>query len=148
MPARQSSELFHIDRGGALDHLGFSALPRMVAAAPKFAWPLLKESCSAWLADNAPSLGAALAFYTIFSLAPVLILAVAVGAMVFGRQAAEGEIVRQAQALVGAVPARAIQGVIQSASRPTLGAIATAISLATVLLGASGAFTEPHSAAR
>ena len=64
------------------------------------AWALLKEACSAWMEDNAPRLGAALAFYTIFSLTPVLIVVIAVAGAVFGRAAAEGEILRQIQAFV------------------------------------------------
>jgi membrane protein len=67
----------------------------------KVAYALLKEACSAWLEDNAPSLGAALAFYTIFSLAPVLIVAIAVAGLAFGQREAEGEVLRQIQALVG-----------------------------------------------
>ncbi len=58
---------------------------------------LLREAGAAWLADNAPRLGAALAFYTLFSLAPVLIVAVSVAGFVFGEKAAQGEIVRQFQ---------------------------------------------------
>jgi len=112
------------------------------AADPRAAWALLKEACSAWMADNAPSFGAALAFYTIFSLAPVLIVVIAVAGVVFGREAAEGEILRQIQTLVGHSGATTIQSVIQSANRPGLGVIASTLSVATVLLGASGAFLE------
>ena len=64
---------------------------------------LLRQAGSAWLADNAPRLGAALAFYTLFSLAPVLIVAVSVAGFVFGEKAAQGEIVRQFQGLMGAI---------------------------------------------
>ena len=63
---------------------------------------LLRQAGAAWLADNAPRLGAALAFYTLFSLAPVLIVAVSVAGFVFGQKAAQGEIVRQFQGLMGA----------------------------------------------
>jgi membrane protein len=111
------------------------------AANPRTAWALLKEACCAWAADNAQSLGAALAFYTIFSLAPVLIVATAVAGAVFGREAAEGEVLRQIQAWVGPTGAAAIQTVIQNADRPALGTIAGIIGLGTLLLGASGAFT-------
>jgi membrane protein len=88
------------------------------------------------------SQGAALAFYTIFSLAPVVIVAIAVAGVVFGRQAAEGEILRQIQSLVGHAGAVTIQTVIQRADRPALGIIASTVGLLTVLLGASGAFLE------
>jgi membrane protein len=108
----------------------------------RVAYALLKEACSAWLEDNAPRLGAALAFYTIFSLAPVLIVAIAVAGLAFGQRAAEGEVLRQIQALVGETGARAVQAVIQSANRPALGVIATTIGIVTVLVTASGAFVE------
>jgi membrane protein len=109
---------------------------------PSAAWLLFKEAGSAWVADNAPSLGAALAYYTIFSLAPVLIVVIAVAGLAFGREAAEGEILRQIQALVGPAGAATIQTIIQRADQPALGIIASALGLATVLVGASGAFVQ------
>ena len=108
----------------------------------KAAYALFKEACSAWIEDNAPSMGAALAFYTIFSLAPVLMVAIAVAGLAFGQKAAEGEFLRQLQGLMGETAARAVQAIIQSANRPALGAIATTIAIGTALLGASGAFVE------
>lgn len=112
------------------------------AAKLKAAYALLKDACRAWRDDNAPSLGAALAFYTIFSLAPVLIVAIAVAGLAFGQRVAEGEIFRQLQTLVGETGAKAVQAIITSADRPALGIIAGAIGIGTVLLGASGAFVE------
>lgn len=108
----------------------------------KVAYALLKDACSAWAEDHASSLGAALAFYTVFSLAPVLIVAIAVAGLAFGQKAAEGEFSRQLQGLVGETGARAIQAIIQSANRPALGVIASTIGLGTLLAGASGAFIE------
>src|SRR5579872_2440748 len=87
------------------------------------AYGLLKQACSAWAEDNAPSMGAALAFYTVFSLAPVLIIAISVAGVVFGQKAAEGEFSQQLQGLVGETGARAIQAILQSANRPALGII-------------------------
>jgi membrane protein len=110
------------------------------------AYALFKEACSGSVESHASSLGAALAFYTVFSLAPVLIVAIAVAGLVFGQKAAEGEFSRQLQALVGATGARAIQAIIRSASRPTLGIIAGAFGIGTLLAGASGAFVELHDA--
>ena len=112
----------------------------------KITFNLLKEACSAWVEDDAPSLGAAMAFYTIFSLAPVLMVALAVAGFAFGHKTAEGEILRQLQALVGQTGARAIQTVIQSADRPVLGVVASTIAIGTVLVGASGAFVELQAA--
>jgi membrane protein len=77
----------------------------------------------------------------IFSLAPILIVAIAVAGLAFGKSAAEGEVLRQMQALVGETGAKAVQA-IQSANRPALGVIAATIGILTVLVGASGAFVE------
>jgi membrane protein len=109
---------------------------------PKAAYALFKEACLAWVEDDAPSMGAALAFYTVFSLAPVLIVAISVAGLAFGQKAAEGEFSRQLQGLVGETGARAIQAIIQSANRPALGLIASAIGIGILLVGASGAFVE------
>jgi membrane protein len=103
---------------------------------------LLRQAGAAWLADNAPRLGAALAFYTLFSLAPVLIVAVSVAGFVFGEKAAQGEIVRQFQGLMGAQGAIAIETIIQSTNRPALGVFATTLGLLAIFVGASGAFNE------
>lgn len=103
---------------------------------------LLRQAGAAWLGDNAPRLGGALAFYTLFSLAPVLIVAVSVAGLVFGQQAAQGEIARQFQGLMGAQGATAIETIIQGANRPALGVLATTLGLLTMLIGASGAFNE------
>jgi membrane protein len=103
---------------------------------------LLRQAGAAWLADNAPRLGAGLAFYTLFSLTPVLIVAVSVAGFVFGQKAAQGEIVRRFQGLIGTQGAMAIETIIPSTNRPALGVFATMIGLLTILVGASGAFNE------
>lgn len=113
---------------------------------PKAASVLFKRACLAWAEDNAPSMGAALAFYTVFSLAPVLIIAISVAGLAFGQRAAEGEFLRQLQGLVGGTGARAIQSIIRSADRPALGIIASAMGIGTLLAGASGAFVELQAA--
>jgi membrane protein len=106
------------------------------------AYVLFKKACSAWADDNAPSMGAALAFYTVFSLAPVLIVAISMAGLAFGEKAAEGEFARQLQGLVGETGARAVQAIMQSADRPALGIIASAFGIGILLVGASGAFVE------
>jgi membrane protein len=103
---------------------------------------LLRQAGASWLADDAPTLGAALAFYTLFSLAPVLIVAVSVGGVVFGKKAAQGEIVRQFQGLMGTQGATAIETILQSTNRAAQGVLATALGLLAILVGASGAFNE------
>jgi membrane protein len=75
---------------------------------------LIKQAGAAWLADNVPRLGAALSFYTSFSLAPVLIVAVSIAGIVFGQKAAEGKILQQFQGLLGTAGATEIQEIIQS----------------------------------
>ena len=88
--------------------------PRAISA-------LLKAAYLEWSKDKAPRMGAALAYYTIFSLAPLLIIAVAIAGLAFGMQAAQGEIAGQIQGLVGRDGAKAIQAMIQSAYKPAHG---------------------------
>jgi membrane protein len=103
---------------------------------------LLRSAGEAWIADNAPRLGAALAFYTLFSLAPVLIVAVSVAGFVFGAKAAQVEIVREFQSLMGLQGAKAIETILQSVDRPSLGVFASTLGIVAILVGASGAFNE------
>jgi membrane protein len=103
---------------------------------------LLRRAGKAWIADNAPRLGAALAFYTLFSLAPVLIVTVSIAGVAFGHRAAQQEIVRQFQGLIGTQGATAIETIIQSTNRPALGVFATSFGLLAIFIGACGAFNE------
>ncbi len=103
---------------------------------------ILKETGSEWSDDKVPRLSAALAYYTIFSLAPVLIIAVAIAGLVFGQDAAQGEIVRQISGLVGKDNAETIQSLLRNAYQPGSGRIATIIGITTLMLGASGVFAE------
>lgn len=107
---------------------------------------LFKEAGTACMGDNAPSMSAALAFYTILSLAPVLIIAMAVAGLAFGHRAAEGEILQQLRSMLGEMGARAVQAMIQSANRPRLGIIASIIGIGTILIGATGVFVELQNA--
>ena len=102
----------------------------------------LREVVTEWRKDNALSLGAALAYYTLFSLAPLLVLIIAIAGLVFGRAAAEGEIVARVGDTVGPDAAKVIEGMVVGASAPTSGVIATVASLATMLFGASGVFGQ------
>src|SRR5579864_4976288 len=104
---------------------------------------IFKQAANAWLSDNAPRLGAALAFYTLFSLAPVLIVVVAMAGMVFGQHAAHVDVARQSQELIGIQGSAAIQSIIDGATnRPALGWFATTLGVLTILVGVSGAFNE------
>ena len=118
---------------------------RMLAK-PRAALRLLKSTLSACLKDNVQRMSAALAYYTIFSLAPLLVIAIAIAGLVFGEDAARGEIVGEMQELVGRDGAKAIQTMIQSAYHPGHSIIAAIIGIITLLLGATGAFSEVYDA--
>mgnify|MGYP002777906972 CR=1 FL=1 len=103
---------------------------------------LLRETFTEWNEDKASRLAAALAYYTVFSLAPMLIIAIAIAGAVFGEEAARGEIVAQIQGLVGRDGAQFIETAIEGASKPRAGTIASLISIAVLLFGASGLFAQ------
>lgn len=105
-------------------------------------WALFQETFKEWSEDKASRLAAALAYYTIFSIAPLLIIVIAIAGAVFGDEAARGEIVRQIQGLVGKDGAEFIQIAIKNANKPQTGTIASLISIVLLLLGATGLFTE------
>jgi membrane protein len=107
---------------------------------------LADKSVNAWVDDYAPSMGAAIAYYTLFSVAPLIIFMIAVAGMVYGQAAAEGAIVAQLQDRIGPDAAAVVQELIKSVSRPRTGAIAGVISLSTLFLGATTVFGEIQSA--
>ena len=109
-------------------------------------WTLAKESVLAWIDDYAPSMGAALAFYTLFSVGPLLIIVISVAGLVFGEAAAQGEVVAQLRQLLGEEGAVAVQGLLKSVSEPFHGMIAAIVSIATLLLGATTVLAELQSA--
>src|ERR1700687_452763 len=113
---------------------------------PKTIFQLLRRTYSEYSKDKVPRMGAALAYYTIFSLAPLLVIAIAIAGFVFGAEAVQGQIMGQIQGLIGPESARAVQTMIQSAHKPAHGVIATIVGLAVLLLGASGVFTEMQDA--
>jgi membrane protein len=106
---------------------------------------LVKESVRAWNDDYAQSMGAALAYYTAFSLAPLLIIVIAIGGLIFGQQAARGEIVDQLTVLLGRQSARTIESLLAAASQPARGALATAVGLVTLFIGATSVLAELQS---
>jgi membrane protein len=105
-------------------------------------WSLGYETVNEWINDRASRKGAALAFYTVFSLAPILILSIAIAGLFFGKEAASGEIYGQVADLLGADAAKAVQAMIQNASKPGAGIIATIIGMVTLFLGATTALAE------
>ncbi|MEH1855520.1 MAG: YihY/virulence factor BrkB family protein [Nostoc sp.] len=105
-------------------------------------WKLLQETFKEWSEDKASRLAAALAYYTIFSIAPLLIIVIAIAGAVYGEEAARGQIVGQIQGLVGPDGAKFLETAIQNANKPQTGAIASIISVVVLILGATGLFTE------
>lgn len=106
---------------------------------------LITRSLAAWLDDFAPSMGAALAYYTLFSIAPLLIIAIAVAGLFFGQEAAQGEIVAQMQSLLGPQGATAVQDLLKAASEPARDIFAALLSLVTLVIGATTVFAELQS---
>ncbi|MFZ5547575.1 MAG: YihY/virulence factor BrkB family protein [Pseudomonadota bacterium] len=107
---------------------------------------LARLAVTAWLDDNAASMGAALAYYTLFSVAPLLLIVISVAGMIFGTDAARGEIFDQLSGLIGAPGAAVVQQLIESVNRPTGGILATALGLLLMLVGATTVFAELQSA--
>jgi membrane protein len=113
---------------------------------PTAVWTLLKSAISECLRDNIQRMSAALAYYTIFSLAPLLVIAIAIAGLVFGEKAAQGEIIAELRELIGPDSARAVQTMILSAYKPMHSALASGFGVVTLLLGATGAFCEVYDA--
>jgi len=103
---------------------------------------LAKSTISKWSEMNAPRMGAALSFYTMLSIAPLLIVSIAIAGMAFGEAAARGQIVSQIQGLVGREGGQAIQTLLDHAHRPGEGIAAGLFGIFTLLFGASGVFVE------
>jgi membrane protein len=104
------------------------------------------KAVKAWIDDGGPRLGASIAFYSIFALAPLLVIAIAIAGAVFGEEAARGQIVQQIRGLVGETAARGIETLIQSASQKETSVWTSIVGFFTLLLGASGVFVEMKNA--
>jgi len=120
---------------GKCSWLPLKALPRV-----------FRQASSEWYDDNAPRLGASVAFYTLLSLAPVIVIAVALAAVVYGQEAAQGRLASEIQDMAGPEVARTVQEFIRGAYQPWTGTIATLLGLATLIFGASSIFVELHEA--
>lgn len=105
-------------------------------------WSLLRQTVQSWLDDRAPSMGAALAYYTLFSLAPLLLIVISVAGLIFGEDAARGEITLQLRSLMGDAGAGAVQELLVSVRQPAEGSFATAVGLLLLLVGATTVFAE------
>ena len=106
-------------------------------------WSTLgKDTVEAWLDDYAPSMGAALSYYTVFSLAPMLLIVISVAGLAFGDEAARGEIFGQLRGLMGADAAKTIEDLLTSVSEPKEGVAATTVGIVLLLIGATTVFGE------
>ena len=112
----------------------------------KTIWFMLSQTFSAWNEHEAPRLGAALAFYTILSLAPLVVLMIAIAAFVFGHSTAQSQLLGQIESMVGPQGSEVVKGMIEQAQKPASGAFASIIGVITLLFGASGVFGELRSA--
>ncbi|WP_312303400.1 YihY/virulence factor BrkB family protein [Pulveribacter sp.] len=112
----------------------------------KHIFDLGKKAVSAWLDDFAPSMGAAISYYTVFSLAPLLVIVIAIAGAIFGRDAVMGQITGQLTGLIGRDGANLVQGLVASASDTDRGLVAGTISVVVLLVGATTVFAELQSA--
>ena len=112
----------------------------------KHTFSLFRKAAVAWMDDFAPSMGAAISYYTVFSLAPLLVIVIAVAGAVFGREAVTGQIVGQLSGLIGKDGAQVVQGLVASASDTDKGLVAGLISVVILLIGATTVFAELQSA--
>jgi membrane protein len=103
---------------------------------------LLKRTAGSWMAHEAPRLGAALAFYTMFAIAPLFIIVLAIAGLVFGEAAAREQLFAEINRLLGEEGGRAVESVIAAGGKSGGGAQATIIALATLFIGATGVFAQ------
>ena len=103
---------------------------------------VLAKAGNAWIDDHAQSMGAALSYYAVFSIAPLLLIAISVAGLVFGQDAAQGAVVDQLQGLIGQTGAEAIQGLLKNVSRPSEGIVATITGVVVLVIGSTSVFAE------
>jgi len=107
---------------------------------------VLKQAFAGWWNDNVPRLGASLAYYTLFAMSPILLIATSIAGLVFGQEAVRGEIVAQIQGLMGRQGAQAVQAMLEGSAKPSQSIPATIVGFVTFFLGATGAFLELQTA--
>ena len=107
---------------------------------------LVRETAVAWSEDYAPSMGAALSYYSLFSIAPLLLIVIGIAGAAFGEEAARGAIFGQLQGLIGADSAKAVEAMLQAADKPKQGLVSTIIGVAILVLGAMTVFGELQNA--
>jgi len=107
---------------------------------------VLKEAAMSFAGDNAPRLGAALAYYTVFSIAPLILITITIAGAIFGEEAARGEVFVRMRGLIGHTGAEVVNEMVRDASRADTGAIAAVLGIAALLFGASGVFGQLRAA--
>ena len=114
------------------------------APAPTVAgyWAALRKAGGAWVDDRAQSMGAALAYYTVFSIAPLLLIAISVAGLFFGQDSARDSVVAQLQGLMGKAGAEAVQAMLKSVSTPSTSIVGTVVGIVVLIIGATSVFAE------
>jgi membrane protein len=105
-------------------------------------WELVQNAVTAWVDDYAASMGAALAYYSVFSMAPLLVIVISIAGLVFDQEVAQGEVFAQLSGLMGADSAKAVEATLASFSKPRNGIAATIVSVVVLLIGATSVFGE------
>ncbi|MDP4115997.1 MAG: YihY/virulence factor BrkB family protein [Bacteroidota bacterium] len=105
-------------------------------------WSFIVTVFNEWIDDKAPKLGASLSFYTIFSLAPLLLIIISIAGLLFGAQAARGEIIGQIEGLIGRQGAEIVQTALKNTNSPATGIIAIIISFLTLVVSATASFID------
>ena len=108
----------------------------------KVLWEVVRDAGDAWLDDRGPRIGAAIAFFTALSLAPILVIALVIAGSVYGDEAARGEVADKLTGVVGGEAAKTIEGVLAASRAPRAGPVALVVSLITLFVGATGVFVE------
>jgi membrane protein len=109
---------------------------------PRSLFQLAHAAFTNWMNDYAPSMGAALAYYTVFSIAPLLVIVIAIAAVIFGQDAAHAAIMDQARGMIGENGAKAIEGMLASAQTPKEGMVASVLGMLALIIGATTVFAE------
>ena len=109
-------------------------------------WQLAKQAVTSWSDDYAPSMGAALSYYSVFSMAPLLLIVISVAGLVFGEEAARGELFGQLAGLMGVEAAKTMESLLVSVNKPAQGIVSTLIGIGVLLIGATTVFGELQNA--
>ncbi|QRQ85207.1 YihY/virulence factor BrkB family protein [Cupriavidus oxalaticus] len=113
---------------------------------PRAAFELIRESIDSWIDDYAPSMGAALAYYTVFSIAPLLMIVITVAGVIFGAEAARGEVVSELNGLIGAEGAQVVEDMLVAVSEPAASTVTAILGVVALVVGATTVFAELQSA--